>query len=275
MNCEQFQAVLDDFLHRNLADDSVARNHLKGCASCRELVALLREDLVFPQVPAPAGLAEAVMARTSGKACASARESMPGYADGELAEDDADLLSGHLTGCHECRNLEATVRMLAVDLPSLAEMEPATGFAAQVLAATSEKLSLAQRFVANWQAMMHRPRIAFEASYVAAITCVLVFGLPFTGGGGGKTLEMARMQPIQTLFAADGPLASAVHETVAYAGELGVDTTNKAKEKVVDRAEGVTGWLRGYRDGLKQRWTADNPAPDQSENGSSTEETEP
>ena len=261
MNCEQFQAVLDDFLHRNLADDSVARNHLKGCASCRELVALLRENLVFLQVPAPAGLAEAVIARTSGKVCASARESMPGYVEGELAEDDADLLSGHLTGCHECRDLEAAVRMLAVDLPSLAKMEPAAGFAEQVLAATSEKLTLAQRFVANWQQMMHRPRIAFEASYIAAITFVLVFGLPFTGGGDSKVLEMARMQPIQTLFAADGPLASAVHETVAYAEELGVDTTNKAKEKVVDRVDGVTGWLRGYRDDLTQRWTNEEIEP--------------
>jgi hypothetical protein len=123
--------------------------------------------------------------------------------------------------------------------------------------------------------MMQRPRIAFEASYVLAVMLVLAFGLPFTGDGGGRVLEMARMQPIQTLFAADGPVAGAVHETVAYAGELGADTTRKAKEKVADRAEGVTGWLQDYRDGLKQRWTTDDRAADQPENGNVTEETEP
>ena len=275
MNCERFQAVLDDFLSGNLADASAARNHLEDCAGCRDLVALLREDLEFPQVPAPAGLAEAVMARTSGKACASARLGIPGYADGELAGSDADLLAGHINGCRDCRGLEAAVRMLAVDLPTLVEMEPDPGFAAQVLALTSKKLSLAQRLAASVQELMQRPRIAFEASYIAAITFVLLFGLPFTGDSGGRVLEMARMQPVQTLFSVDGPLAGAVHQTVAYAGELGSNTTRKAKEKVVDRTAGVTGWLRGYRDGLKQRWNADDPAPDQPLNGNDTEETEP
>ena len=86
---------------------------------------------------------------------------------------------------------------------------------------------------------------------------------------------MARMEPVQTLFATDGPLVGAVSETVTYAGEIGADTTRKAKEKVVDRATGVTAWLRDYRDDLKQRWSTDDPAPDQPENGNDTEETEP
>ncbi len=275
MNCERFQAVLDDFLNGNLSDESPAQNHLEDCAGCRDLVALLREDLELPQVPAPAGLAEAVLQRTSGPACKSAREFLPGYADGGLPESDTELLAIHIQGCRDCRSLEAAVRMLAVDLPNLAEMEPPAGFTAQVLAATSEKLSLAQRFTASVQTMMQRPRFAFEAAYIASITLVLLFGLPFTGDGGGRVLEMARMQPVQTLFSDDGPVAGAVHQTVAYAEELGGNTTRKAKEKVVDRAEGVTGWLRDYRDGLKQRWTTEDPAPDQPENGNATEETEP
>lgn len=275
MNCEQFQAILDDFLAGTLDDEISARRHLKSCGPCRELVSILRDDLEIPLVPAPAGLAEAVLRRTSGPACETARESLPGYADGDLPEGDTELLAIHLEGCRDCRGLVAAVRMLAADLPSLAEMEPAPDFMAQVLAETSLKQTLAQRFAASWQGMLRRPRFAFEAAYVAAITFVLLFGLPFTGDGGGRVLEMARMQPVQTLFATDGPLADAVRGTVEYTEQLSAHTTRGAKETMNSRAEEVTGWLQEYREGVRQRWTTGTPAPDQPENGIEPKEIEP
>ena len=275
MNCGQFQAVLDDFLAGNLADDFTAREHLKGCSKCRELAALIRDDLVFPQAPAPAGLAEAVLRRTSGPACESARQFLPGYADGDLPASDTELLAIHLEACRDCRGLIAAVRMLAVDLPALAEMEPEPGFTARVLTATSEKQTLAQRLAASWQEMLQRPRIAFEAAYIAMVTFALLFGLPFAGDGGGRMLEIARMQPVQTLFAADGPVAGAVRGTLEYTERLGADTAREARETMADRADGVTGWLREYRDGVKQRWSPDAHTPDQPENGNEQEEIEP
>ncbi len=275
MNCEQFQAVLDDFLAGNLADDFTARKHLKGCSKCRELVGLIRDDLVFPQVPAPAGLAEAVLQRTSGPVCEAARQSLPGYADGDLPACDTELLAIHLEGCRDCRGLAAAVRMLAVDLPALAEIEPEPGFTAQVLSLTSEKQTLAQRLAASWQEMVQRPRIAFESAYIAMAGFVLLFGLPFTGDESGRMLQMARMQPVQTLFSADGPVAGVMRGTVEYTERLGADTAREAKETMADRAEGVTGWLREYRDGVKQRWSPDTQTTDQPENENEQEEIEP
>lgn len=73
------------------------------------------------------------------------------------------------------------VDAVLADLPLLAEMDPGPGFADRVLRATSHRPAPAgwrARWTDGWQALVRRPRFAWEAAYVATVCWVLVFGNP-------------------------------------------------------------------------------------------------
>ena len=70
---------------------------------------------------------------------------------------------------------------ILADLPRLAEMDPGPGFTERVLMATSRKPAPAGwrwRVSGAWQALVRRPRFAWEAAYVATVCWVLMFGNP-------------------------------------------------------------------------------------------------
>jgi predicted anti-sigma-YlaC factor YlaD len=264
MNCEKFQSVLDDFLTRTLAGETLAeaQTHLDRCQLCQDLVALLNDDLALPDVEAPTGLAAAVLERTTGPACSRAREMLAGYTDKDLDETGYDLVTSHLQSCGECHALESALIALAVDLPTLAEMETPRDLFSHVLATTSEKPNWRTRFVATWRHLVERPRFAFESAYVGLITLVLVFGLPFTDGKGDAAIELARFQPVQSLFAQDGILAETARDaadlTALVRGEISKETRtglNWTQQKAKARAGNFSTWYQERRDAISRQWT--------------------
>src|SRR5438093_1156288 len=117
MACRTFGERLDDLLEGRLspADRRAADEHLRSCAGCRELKSLVAEASV-PVTP-PADLLGAVLARTSGSACGSARVRLCDHIDRLLAPADDDLVRMHLDACGECAGLAARLARLAADLP--------------------------------------------------------------------------------------------------------------------------------------------------------------
>jgi hypothetical protein len=166
-------------------------------------------------------LTRAILARTSGQPCASARDRLAGFADGELDGLDTELLRMHVAGCADCAALTAVLRGLSADLPLLAEVEPAPGFVAAVLARTEPRAALATR-AARWlggalAAGMRRPRFAWEAAYVATFVVALVFTVPGSPLASVPEIGrgLARINPVVEIARPAGGLRRGVSSRVA------------------------------------------------------------
>ena len=175
VTCRTIIEQLDDLLEGRLspADRHAVEGHLRSCASCRELESLVAAASA-PVAP-PADLLGAVLLRTSGSACGSARARLCDHADD-------DLVRMHLDGCGECGGLAAALARLATDLTPLAEVEPGARFVPGVLARTSRRTTLPGRWAAllaaGWRRLAQRPRIAWEGAYAGSIIVLILFGTP-------------------------------------------------------------------------------------------------
>lgn len=146
-------------------------------------------------------LTRRILERTSGRACARAERSLAGRWDRDLEPVDAQLLAGHLERCAACRSLSLIHERLPAVLMQLSEREPGPAFTAAVLAATCGQqpaacrqgfpdartsgpsaglerwaVRLRERLERAWE----RPRIAFEAAWVATALVSLLVWSPLT-----------------------------------------------------------------------------------------------
>lgn len=125
-----------------------------------------------------------VLARTSGPACPRARLLLGGTPDAPMPPVDRALVDAHLERCGACREFAAALPAVVEVLPSLAEADPGPGFTARVLAATvqappgSTTAPWRDRWLAWWETLAARPRIAWEAAYALTLVLVLVVGDP-------------------------------------------------------------------------------------------------
>jgi len=172
MNCESLLDHATGFLDGSLsgAERESAARHLEGCADCRALIAALAASH-------DPGLADAILARTSGAVCDSARERLCDRVDGELGPFDAELVDVHVLHCAECGALARTLRRLHEDLPRFPAIDPGPGFVEAVLSRTSRRprrVPLRERWVAAVSQLLDRPRIALEGAFLSAV----IVGVP-------------------------------------------------------------------------------------------------
>jgi anti-sigma factor RsiW len=177
VRCDAFLENSDRLLDGSLegADRDAALRHLEECADCRVLLAALAEP---PQDP---DLSEAILARTSGAACGSARERLCAWIDGELDPFDAELMAGHLRSCPDCGGLARALERAAEELPRLAALDPGPGFVEAVLARTSLRprpAPLRERIASALAGLVERPRLALEGAFVATVLLYMVAGAP-------------------------------------------------------------------------------------------------
>jgi len=181
MTCERFREVVVGLDEAASVRNRAEGRHLDACAECRAWFARFTEGIAAWEDEACADLTAAVAARTSGKACDRAHTLMAAAADDELGRDEVVLLRGHVACCVDCQAFEADLASALAALPGLAEMDPDPGFAAAVLAHTSRRpapVTWADRARGAWQAVVRRPRFAWEAAYVCTLCWLLVFGHP-------------------------------------------------------------------------------------------------
>ena len=150
------------------AEETARRAHAAGCARCSALERLVSAAATKPEAEPPEDLLESILAATS-----------PAWA--------------------------RTFARLDRELPDMAEVRPDPTFVADVLAATSgaapsDASATAlqttparptapivrrrpasprlDRLATAWEALVRRPRLAFEGAYVGAVVLMLVVGTP-------------------------------------------------------------------------------------------------
>jgi predicted anti-sigma-YlaC factor YlaD len=207
MDCRTFIDRLDALLEDRLTtgERRAAEEHLRECQRCRELKMTIGPDAGEKGIEVPMDLTEAILSRTSGPTCASARRRLCDHVDRSLDPIDDELVLGHLRGCGECAGLSHALAGLTAGLPGLAELEPDARFVEDVLARTRPlgppSLGWIERLAEDWRRLTHRPRIAWEGAYVGMIFLVLIFGIPDSPLAGipQKVLSLARTDPVATL----------------------------------------------------------------------------
>ena len=182
MSCSWFDERLDELLAGGLPADEQARAaaHAADCPRCGEVYALLREASGRRPAEAPGDLADAVLSRTSGRPCARARASLGDLLDGALGPVDRRLVEAHLAHCADCATLAAAAARLGAELPAFAELPAPPDLAEGVLARTRGRAGRRVTAGGRWReavrGLFARPRIAWEAGYVAALVFWLAFG---------------------------------------------------------------------------------------------------
>jgi len=212
--CQFFFDRLEQFLDGKLAEEELRATeaHLRDCARCAELARIADENERELPFEAPPGLAEAILGRTSGSTCDSARDRLCDYVDGQLEATDYGLVRQHLEGCPDCSLITGALSALAAELPALIEIEPDDRFVEAVLARTLPRRSRSARWAARlsvgWQKLLQRPRLAWEGAYVCSMVLAVLFlapGAPFAELP-RKALELIRAEPAQTLKRAATPI---------------------------------------------------------------------
>jgi predicted anti-sigma-YlaC factor YlaD len=199
MNCESVldhaAAYLDGSLDGPVREAVV--RHLESCADCRGLVEALARAGAAAGAPGEPDLAGAVLARTTGAACGSARSLLCGRVDGELEPFDAELVDRHLLHCPDCEGLARALRQMQADLPRLREADPGLGFVEGVLARTSRRprvASLSERFAGAASRWLDRPRIALEGAFGLALAVGLLSTLFPSSLPGGTMQALAGLR---------------------------------------------------------------------------------
>jgi len=198
-------------------------------------------------------LTRAILARTSGNACGSARERLCDFVDGVLAPFDRSLVDGHLAHCPACADLAAALAESTDVLPSFASLAPPTSVVFDVLRATSRRApepGLAERLSAWLGRVAARPRFSLEVAYVLTVLLLVVLGNPVDAFRDASV----RVEP--RVAAA----ASAVGRPIAKARAAGEETLTSVSRAIRPRAEAV-GTLAQGRILLWQFWQTYVDAP--------------
>ncbi len=164
MTCD---ALLDGTLGR--LDREARLRHLEACPDCRELLGALALAGEAPDEPE---LRTAILARTSGGACASAQARLCDRVDGQLDAVDAELVDAHVRHCAECADLLRALASIPAELARLAALDPGPAFVDEVLERTSRRRRRVPRGfdVSDLLARLFaRPRVAWEGAFVATL----------------------------------------------------------------------------------------------------------
>jgi len=297
MSCDRIQDRLFEYIDVSLdatAHERVA-SHLDNCGDCAALAASLNRTGAPDE-----DLTRAILGRTMRDVCEQSGERIPDWVDGHLDALDTELVAGHVSHCTDCEAISSVMRSMAIDLPSLAEVEPDGHFVDDVMAATADRLpdwvdSTLAAFVEvepdarfldevlaatvrkapqlSWAArveewfagLFQRPRIAWEGAYLASVVLVLLVGFPGSplAAVSDKAIQLAKTDPNkieQPFVALEASLDAAANEAWF--------TTRKAARSIAIKASVGSGdvYRKAKRD-LGTLWTsiASDPVNEQTQ----------
>ena len=273
MECTHFSDRLDALLDGTLpaAERTRAEAHTAACPRCRELYLLMRVDITdvadvvdIASPETPGDLTESILLRTSGRACGRAQTLLGDHVDNTLAAGDRVLVDAHLQWCRECAVLAGVLTHLGEDLPVFAELRPDTALLEEVLARTVRPIPVStmwNRAQETARRFFERPRIAWEAGYVAALVVWLVFGASWSPLRAAPVQALALIQQGATVSQAAGANAmAAINRRVAAINRRVAAMSERTIGAAVSGADRVTG---GFFASLSDRYLqAAELAPD-------------
>jgi predicted anti-sigma-YlaC factor YlaD len=257
MNCESFDARLDALLDGRCTPDAwgEAEVHLAACARCRQLFEAMSGRADDLDAVGHEALTAAVVAKTSGggRACASARERLCDFADGDLEGFDRALVEGHLAHCAECSALADALAEHSRVLHTFASLAPRDGILREVLAATTRKQAdpTAAEKIAAWIARAaERPRFSLEVAYVMTVLLLVVLGNPVDAFRDASV----RVQPKVSA------VAGAVSRPLGEIRSAGAERLSRVERALAPKLAGPeTGWtdsLAARAEALLREWIA-------------------
>ena len=253
MDCRQFDQRLDELLDGSCAPDrwALAAAHADGCTRCRRLLDAVSGGLSKMDAGASTALTGAVLARTSGATCVSARDRLCGYVDGSIGPVDRELVGGHLAGCPACRSLAAALAEVSAALPGFAEFEPGPGFTARVVGRTTLRPAvpgLPARVAAWWQWAVTRPRFPLEVAYVLTLVLMIAVGDPVAAFRETSARAAAIARP------GVERAVSSVVEPVAVASSDGIERVRSAARSVASLGSTAAGAGGAGKQSVVRRW---------------------
>jgi anti-sigma factor RsiW len=198
-------------------------------------------------------LTRAILARTSGNACGSARERLCDFVDDTLAPFDRSLVEGHLAHCPACANLAAALAESTGVLPSFATLAPSTSVVFDVLRATSRRPpepGVGERLSAWLGRVAARPRFSLEVAYVLTVLLLVVLGNPVAAFRDASVRVQPRMAVV----------ADAVRRPIAQLRTAGEETLTSVERAIKPKTEPRDALSQG-RDLLSQFWQTYVDAP--------------
>jgi hypothetical protein len=269
VSCRDFEKGLDRLMLEagRPGDLGALESHAAGCPSCAGLLELARLPSISEGSP---GVAEAVLARTSGPACRQAEKRLGDWVDGLVPQGtESGVLAQHLEHCPDCAGLVAELERLAVELPRLAIVAPEPSLVAGVLRRTLPfEVRLRRWWAEAGSQWVRRPRFASELAYVATLVLVLLFGTPVSPlqAMPARAVALARSVPLDRLET----LPRSAGEEVAYSWE---SVTTRAAGGV-ERAEGVMAAARATAGTILDEVASWFVTADDNEPAAATETTE-
>lgn len=198
-------------------------------------------------------LTQAILARTSGGGCESARERLCDFVDDTLTPFDRSLVDGHLAHCSGCAALAAALTETAGVLSSFARLAPRSSVVGHVLSATSRRPArpaFGERVSAWLVRTAARPRFSLEVAYVLTVLLLVVLGNPVDAFRDASV----RVQPRVTA------VAGAVSRPIAQMRAAGEETLTSVERTIKPKAEAI-GTLAQARALLWQFWQTYVDAP--------------
>jgi hypothetical protein len=183
-------------------------------------------------------LTRAILAKTSGNACGSARERLCDFVDDTLAPFDRSLVDGHLAHCAACASLAEALAESAAVLPSFVSLAPRTSVVLDVLRATSRRPpepGLGERLSAWLGRLAARPRFSLEVAYVLTVLLLVVLGNPVAAFRDASVRVEPRVAAV----------ASAVGRPIARARAAGEETLTSVGRAIKPKAEAVPTFAQG------------------------------
>ena len=245
MDCLHFTNRIEALVDGAMPEDERLRAaaHAAGCPDCRALLATMQGQRLPPPVGAPDSLTAAILARTSGSGCGQARTLLADPAGGALDSVDRELLDSHLRHCPGCAALATALVRLAEDLPAFAELLPDPSLVDDVLARARPRqprwIAFRDRMRETGLRLLTRPRVAWEAGYVAALAVWLICGASWSPLRGTAVEAQALVERSAAGAQAAGvrSVAALEHTVAALRGETVRVAAGGASE--------VSGWLSG------------------------------
>lgn len=178
MDCSSFEELMFAALNGPLAgpDEEARKTHAAGCARCGALERLMSTEEPVPAAAAPEDLLESILIATSpawARTFERLDRELPGLAH---VQPDAAFVTDVLaatTGA-AAREAAATARDTAI-VPRAAAPSTAEGSATF---RAPRRVRRIDRFAAAWEALLRRPRLAFEGAYIGALALILLVGTP-------------------------------------------------------------------------------------------------
>jgi predicted anti-sigma-YlaC factor YlaD len=255
MTCEAFETRLDALLDGRCSADQWRETeaHLAGCTRCRRVFDAMSGRADDMDAEGHESLSQAVVAKTSGGGCSTARQRLCDFVDGALAPFDRNLVDGHLARCSSCAALAAALAETTALLPSFAGLSPRVGVVREVLTATSRRPvrpTFGGRVSAWWARAAQRPRFSLEVAYVLTVLLVIVLGNPVDAFKEAAVRAQPRV----------GVAVEAMSRPLAHVRAVGEKTWTNVERAIKPKAEPV-GSFAEDRALLWQWWQTHVDAP--------------